>query len=324
MYCDASSANLDQQCARNAVQNPSIVAAVNVGDFYGQYAGIATSGNMPIIGDQFYTTADDACKTCFGFQPGALLVGGAAAVLADVLKVKNVVVGYIDVPAGQALPSMINAGVLAPRNLKLAGSVPIPATLTDASTIVASLPSGTGGFVPGTPQNVAAQLIIAIRKSGATYPIAVSATTLAASQIASLVGSQATNIYVVSPFKQSGPGYTAYQNDMSAIGKKGSLEDNSIALNGWLSIQLLKAAAQKGGAENVSRQSLIQTVSTMTNWSTGGLTPDIDFTVKQTALGGSIPNVIDPNVVAYKYNVQTKQLDQVGNDFVNLFVPSNS
>jgi hypothetical protein len=28
--------------------------------------------------------------------------------------------------------------------------------------------------------------------------------------------------------------------------------------------------------------------------------------------------------VAYKYNVQTKQLDQVGNDFVNLFVPSNS
>jgi hypothetical protein len=193
--------------------------------------------------------------------------------------------------------------------------------LTDASTIVAALPSDAGGFIPGVPQNVAAQLILSIRKSGSTYPISVPASTLSAPQIASLIGAQATNIYVAAPFKYSGAGYAHFQNDMAAVGKKGSLEDNSEALRGWLSIQLFKSAVQKVGAANVSRTSIIQAISTMSTWSTGGLTPEIDFTSKQTALGGTVPNIINPTVVAYKYNIQTKQLDEVGNSFINIFEP---
>jgi hypothetical protein len=297
------------------------VAAVSVADFFGDYAGIATSGNLPIVGSNPYTAADFNCKVCFSFQVGSLGVGGAAAVLSDVLHVKKIVVGYIDVPAGQGLPPLINAGVLGPRGLKIEDSVPVPPTLTDASTIVAALPSDAGGFIPGVPQNVAAQLILSIRKSGSTYPISVPASTLSAPQIASLIGAQATNIYVAAPFKYSGAGYAHFQNDMAAVGKKGSLEDNSEALRGWLSIQLFKSAVQKVGAANVSRTSIIQAISTMSTWSTGGLTPEIDFTSKQTALGGTVPNIINPTVVAYKYNIQTKQLDEVGNSFINIFEP---
>jgi branched-chain amino acid transport system substrate-binding protein len=311
-YCNASTANLAQQCARSAVSNTTVLAAVSVGDFFGAYNPIAAAGNLPSVGSNPFTAADFNCKVCFSFQAGALITGGAAALPPDVLKVNKVVIGFNDIPAGQGLPPLINSGVLGPRGLKLQASLPVPDPLPDASTIVAALPSGTGSFIPATNQGPAAQLILAIRKSGANYPISVPTPTLDAPQIASLIGAQATNIYAVSPYNLSSAGYTEYQNEMAAIGKKGGDSDNGQAIQGWLSIQLFKAAVEKVGADKVTRAAVIQAISSMTSWNTNGLTPDINFTVKQTALGGTVPNIVNATYFPYKYNVATKKLDAIG------------
>ena len=49
-------------------------------------------------------------------------------------------------------------------------------------------------------------------------------------------------------------------------------------------------------------------------------TPPLDWTKTQSALGGSLPAVTSPYMVAYKYNVATGKLDRVGTQtFIAMF-----
>jgi hypothetical protein len=54
----------------------------------------------------------------------------------------------------------------------------------------------------------------------------------------------------------------------------------------------------------------------LTNYSTDGLTPTVNFTQKQTALGGTIPRL--PNTTAVLYRYESGGLKPVTSGFVAL------
>ncbi|MER5917646.1 ABC transporter substrate-binding protein [Streptomyces sp. NPDC001982] len=319
-YCEGPDVNKTQQCARDAVADKSVLAAVNNLDAFGGFSPIASEGGLPGVGILPINDADFVCKNCFFVTPGSLSAAGSAGLLHDVLGSKHIAGAYIDVPSAQGRNRLVKEGVLAPRGLDFAASVPVPPTATDVGPIIAALPGDVDGLYISSTRDQTAKIILQARKSGAKYPIAVPALTISAAALNELVGKQGTDIYVASPFNTDSDGYESYQKEMDAIGKAGSPEDHAIALNGWVAVHLFADAVEKAGADNVTRESLTAALKATSDYDTGGLTPPLDWTKPQTAMGGSLSAVTNLSLMAYKFNADTGKLDPVGDQtFLDIF-----
>ena len=301
-YCDGSSIQRAQACGREAEENPNVVAAISNFDVYGGFNPVAP--DVPDLSCDLLTVADYKAPNCFATSTGSL-VPASAAFGSYALGLKNMVLAYLNAPAAQSETDEINAAVLASRGQKLLEGVPISGTQTDLSPVVASLPAKTDGMLTGIVTSQAAQLIIDSRQAGKTFPFITTASDFSPGSMKQLVGSAATNIYIVSQYKFSGPWYDAYEAQMAAIGQKGTENDNNISLSAWLGVQMLKYAAMQVGPKNVTRASILKEMRVTSNFDTGGLTPPLDWTKPSTVLGGGEPNLINPDVVAYKYDPTT-------------------
>jgi ABC-type branched-subunit amino acid transport system substrate-binding protein len=320
--CSAMTASTTQSCGRAAAANPSIVAVLNSSLVFGQFDSVANAAGLAIIGNAL-TTQDFASPNFFAMTAGSLGPGGAAAILTDSLKAKNLTLTYIDVPAAQTLSTLINLAILAPRGTKLASQIPVPPTASDVAPYIAAVPSNAGGLVLANTQNQAVQLILQAKNSGATYPIALPTSTLSLYAANKFLGNAAKNVYVASTTKLSGPGFNSYEAAMRTIGKSGTEADSSQSVNGWMAVNLFKSVVLSIGPANVTRQQILAKLPTVSSFSTGGLTPTLNFTKKQTVFGGALANIINPTVVAYKYNPQSKKFVQQGSGaFINMFAAS--
>jgi ABC-type branched-subunit amino acid transport system substrate-binding protein len=298
-YCDGSTAQRAQACGRQAEGDPNIVAAIANFDVFGGFNPVAP--DVPDLSCALLTAADFKAPNCFTTSTGSL-VPASAAFGSYALGLKNMVLPYLNVPAAQGETDEINTAVLTSRGQKLRAGVPISGSQTDLSPIIASLPSDTDGLLTAVVTAQAAQLIIDSRQAGKTFPVITTASDFSANTMKTLVGSSATNVYVVSQYKFSGPWYDAYETQMDAIGQKGTANNNNISLSAWLGVQMLKHAVMQVGPKNVTRESILKAMKATSNFDTGGLTPPLDWMKPSTVLGGSEPNLINPDVVAYKYD----------------------
>jgi ABC-type branched-subunit amino acid transport system substrate-binding protein len=301
-YCDGSSIQRAQACGREAEGNPNIVAAISNFDVYGGFNPAAP--DVSDLSCNLLTAADFKAPNCFATSTGSL-VPASAAFGSYALGLKNMVLTYLNVPAAQSETDEINTAVLASRGQKLRAGIPISGSQTDLSPIVASLPSNTDGMLTGIVTAQAAQLIIDSRQAGKTFPVITTASDFSPNTMKKLVGSSATNVYIVSYYKLSGPWYDAYEAQMNAIGQKGTDNDNNISLSAWLGVQMLKYAAVAVGPKNVTRESILKEMRATSNFDTGGLTRRLDWAKPATVLGGTEPNLINPDVVGYKYDPAT-------------------
>jgi len=320
--CDGTSLNKIQACARQAASDPTIVAAINI-DPYGGFNAIGEAAGLAVLGTP--TTASDFSSPNF-FSPsvGAFATAGEAAIASDNLKAKHIVLAVLDVPAGAALPTLLNLAVLGPRGTKLSKSVPIPPDAVDMAPIVAAIPSDTDALLLAADVNTAAKLMVQVRKAGLTFPIVTLTATQSASQLKTTVGSAATNVYGAGPWNVLGAGYRRFLADMKASGyDKNSVAINEQTLGGWLSVQILKSTLDKVGPKNITRESILSQLRATTAYDTGGLTPTVNWTQKQAALGGAVSNIVNGTVVAYKYDVKhSKYLPLDKGKFVSIFTTS--
>src|SRR5712692_416782 len=323
VYCDATSLNKSQACARQAAADPTIVASVGNIDPFGGFNAIAEAAGLPVLGTP--AVAGDFSSPIF-FAPavGAFAVAGEAAIANDNLKAKHIVLAYLDVPAGAALPTLLNLAVLGPRGTKLSKSVPIPPDVVDMAPIVAAIPSDTDALLLAADASALAKLMVQVRKAGLTIPIMAPTATQSANQLKKTVGSAATNVYGVSAYNVLGAGYQRYLADMKASGyNKNSVDITEQALAGWLDAQILKSTLDKIGPKNITRESILAQLRATTAYEDGGLTPPVNWTQKQTALGGAVSNIVNGSVVAYKYDVKhSKYLPLDKGKFVSIFTSS--
>src|SRR5712692_1898369 len=85
VYCDATSLNKSQACARQAASDPTIVTAVGNLDIFGGFDAGAEAAGLPIIGASV-TASDFSSPVFFTPAPGALTVAGEAANRHDNMK----------------------------------------------------------------------------------------------------------------------------------------------------------------------------------------------------------------------------------------------
>ncbi len=320
--CDGTSLNKIQACARQAASDPTIVAAINI-DPYGGFNAIGEAAGLAVLGTP--TTASDFSSPNF-FSPsvGAFATAGEAAIASDNLKAKHIVLAVLDVPAGAALPTLLNLAVLGPRGTKLSKSVPIPPDVVDMAPIVAAIPSDTDALVVGADANRSTKLMLQVRKAGLTFPILAPAGTQSGAQLKKTFGSTATNVYAAGRYNVLGAGYRRYLADMKASGyDKNSPDLSDDTIDSWLGTQILKSALDKIGPKNITRESILSQLRATTAYEDGGLTPPINFAQKQTALGGAVSNIVNATVVAYKYDVKKrKYLPLNKGAFVSIFTSS--
>jgi len=318
--CDATSANKVQACARQAAGDPTIVAAVANFDLFGGFDAIAEAAGLPVLGTP--AVAGDFSSPVF-FTPGvgAFQVAGSAAIANDTLKAKKIALAVLDVPAGAALPTLVNVTVLTPRGNKLAKTVPIPPDAADMAPVVAAIPSDTDALLLAADGDTSAKLMVQVRKAGLTFPIVTVNGTQSANQLKQTVGSAATNVYGAGQWNIQAPGYRRYLADMKAEGyAANSVTVNDTTLTSWLHVQILKSVFDKIGPKNITRKAVLSQLRATTAFEDGGLTPTINFSQKQTALGGALSNLVNGTVVAYKYDVKhSKYVALNKGAFVSLF-----
>ncbi len=81
--------------------------------------------------------------------------------------------------------------------------------------------------------------------------------------------------------------------------KPGVTDETNILASAWLAANVVAEIAKT--LPTVSAKSIFSYLSTATNLSTFGMTPPLNFTVPQKALGGLIPRAVNADIALYHY-----------------------
>lgn len=298
--------NTAAQCARNAVANPKVLAFTDDStSFSAQIDSVLEAAGVPLIGGIPFSAGDFTSKIAFNSNPGALGTPAEAIMIIKQLGGKKIGAPYVDVPAGAGIKPLLQA-IAGPLGGQVVGSVPIPITAGDVTPEAASVASAhPDGIVDAllTPQMV--QFIKAYRQQGGTTPFVVGTNEISAQTAQSQLGGVNNKLYAAGWFDINSAGYKEYLSEMRKYQPKG-LEDNTdLTAAAWLGIQMFALAAEKAHTASSKALTRAELLSTMNSWSDfnlAGMTPPIDFTKPETALGGSFSRIQDP----FYYPVQYK------------------
>lgn len=304
IYCmETGDANSAAACARSAVANKSVVAEVSDDSNYGSAIDpILASAGVPMIGGGAFTPADFSSKDFFAYNAETFETVGEATLAAGQLHAKKIYMPYIDVPAGRELPPLMNA-VLKPAGLSLDGSIPIPATATDLSSYVAAVKQANPDvIITALTTDLAGRFVLTARQEGLTTPIFVLGGVYDPYTIQTQLGSAATNLYVVARLNLASPAAAQMNADLNTYDPNYKKRNDQI-LARWGAVHLfdsIATAALKSGP--LTRASILNAANHTTDWSYLGLTPPVNFTKPQKALGGTIPNLVNTTVYLFKWD----------------------
>jgi hypothetical protein len=106
------------------------------------------------------------------------------------------------------------------------------------------------------------------------------------------------DLYFYTSFDRSGSRYDDFLSQWQAAGNQPALADE-FAINGWLAATMFTAVARTLPA--VTRASVMQAFSKLSNYSTDGLLPALSFDKAGADLGGQAPRIINPTMGLSQY-----------------------
>jgi ABC-type branched-subunit amino acid transport system substrate-binding protein len=323
-FCNTTNdPNVAAQCARTGVSDPSVVAFTsNSTSYSANVDAVLVQAGVPLIGGIPFSQGDFTSKIAFNTSPGALGTPAQGIMIIKQLKGSKIGVPYVDVPAGAGIKPLMQA-IAGPLGGTVVGNVPIPISAADVTTEAAAVQAADpDGIVDAllTPQMVS--FIKAYRQQGGTTPFVVGTNELGSMTIQQQLAGASQNIYATAWFNYQSSGYKQYRADMAKYQPKALDPTNDLTADAWLNIELFAMAAEKTlkASPNtpLSRAGLLKTMNTWTDFNLGNMTPTLDFSKPQTALGGGFSRIVDP----YYYPVQYKngQFVSMNNETpVNLF-----
>jgi branched-chain amino acid transport system substrate-binding protein len=314
---DNDDPNLAAACAANVANNPSIIAAVGQITLQGSVVDpVFQHAGLPAVGGFAAVPADFTSPVIFTPSIGGLSGLGAVAAVTDLLHGKKVSFVYAQSPAAATEVALIDSIVLAPRHLPPMNAVGVSPTAGDLSAAVAKAEqTKPDGIVLFTGQPQAASFVKAARQQGATTPIVISAGTESPSAVQQQIGG-GQNLYFDTFFNHSGQFYDAFLSQWQADGNAPALADD-FAINGWLAATMFADVART--LPTVTRASVMNAYSKLSNFSTDGLTPPLSFDKPGTALGGKAPRIINPTIGLSQYQNGTF-VPAAGGKFTNPFL----
>jgi ABC-type branched-subunit amino acid transport system substrate-binding protein len=284
-----------ESCARGAVANSNVVATVGSETIFGtNVMPVLQASGLPAIGDDMDTPADYKSPIAFGNTPGSLEVIGRAILLAQ-LGSKRLSVPYEAVAAGAAILPIISGGIKSTGAI-VAGSPPVPLTAVDLSSQVAAIRGEhVDGIVPILATSQVTSLLTAMTQVGFTnVPFGAGAENENPINLAQQFPK--VPLVFASSFNYQSAGWQHFVSDMAKYGQGVPAWEGPAS--GWLAVQVFYWAATHSGA--VTRSDLLKTMQSATNVDTQGMTQPLNFTKKNTALRGSIPNMVNDQFYGYK------------------------
>jgi ABC-type branched-subunit amino acid transport system substrate-binding protein len=324
-FCDTTNdPNVAAQCARTAVADPSVLAVTsNSTSYSANVDAVLVQAGLPLIGGIPFSPGDFTSKIAFNTSPGALGTPAEGIMIIKQLKGSKIGVPYVDVPAGAGIKPLMQA-IAGPHGGTVVGNVPISINAADVTTQAAAVQAAKpDGIVDAllTPQMVS--FIKAYRQQGGTTPFVVGTNELGSNTIKQQLAGADQDIYAAGWFNYQSSGYKRYRADMAKYQPSALDPTNDLTADAWLNVEMFAMAAAKTlkASPNtpLSRAGLLKTMNTWTDFNLGGMTPVLDFSKPQTALGGGFSRIVDPYYYPVHYeNGQFVSIDN--NKPVNLFV----
>jgi ABC-type branched-subunit amino acid transport system substrate-binding protein len=314
---DSNDPNLAAACATKTANDANIIASVDQLTQEGSVVDpVLEHAGLPAIGANALVSADFNAPDFFTTEIGGLAGLGAVAAAADLLHAKKISFVYTQSPGAATEISLLDSVVLTPRKLPPLTTVGIPITAGDLSAAVAKASQGSpAAIVTYTSQSQSNSFVKAARQQGVTTPILISAALESPSAVQQQLGS-GENVYFYTWFKHSGQFYNAFLSQWQASGNPPALADE-LAINGWLSVTMFAQVART--LPTVTRASVMQAFSKLSNYSTDGLLPPLSFDKPGTFLNGQAPRIINPTMGLSQYQNGTFAAI-AGGKFTNPFI----
>jgi ABC-type branched-subunit amino acid transport system substrate-binding protein len=323
---DVNDANAALACVNDWIADPDVVALVgdsgtqsNAVDPLLEKAGLASVGPLAL------QQSDFTSPIAFPVSAGFATAGGQATVLTDEAGIKKISLAVPDISGVAALEPISNSA-LAPRGAKITALLKLAVDKQDYSAEATQLGNSGDGIVITTSAEQMGRLMRAGQSTGAFKGKTISSntSTLDEDNIKTL-GSLANGIYVVTggiaTTDVKAPGVARYLAEV----KKYAASSMSFA-NGetvkipWLGFQAFAAAAKD--LPTVDRASTLAAMNKLV-YDPQGFAPVLDFTKPGTALGGSLPRLVNTKVMyARVKNGKIKALN--GGRFIDPFAAPNS
>jgi len=296
---DNNDANTAAKCARDAADDPDVVAVVDHSTSFGATTlPVLEKAGLAALGTQVFGVADAKSPAVFASSSGIFNSIGAAKVAVQLLDAKRIGVPYVDVPAGAQLAPFINI-IVKPLGAEAVGVIPVPPTAADVTSQIANeIAAKPDVIIDGLTVEAFTKFIQGTRQQGSDVPFLVSGGVFDASQVKDRLNGANNNIYIVGEYNHQSAGFKDFKADMDKYNKSYGNRNDSV-LSGWIAIKQLEYAANK--ATTIDRKGIMDAMNATTDFDLGGLTEPIDYSKPQTGLGGALPRVINDAVYLYKY-----------------------
>ncbi len=218
-------ANQAIACARQFVDDPTVVAVWEFTGYFSAVEPILNAAGLPIIASATNTPGEFSCNLCYPIQPGYVGTGGSTPLLASqVLKAKSVYYVVLDVPNGIGFPVFAQSFVAA-NNLTLEnkGVIPIPFTATDLTAQVVKAGSGADAIIITTIETQVVAFLQTAEQQGVKAPIITLMSALPLKDVKQL-GAAADGVYLTSAYNYD----SARRGEAAEVPRQAELRDRSL------------------------------------------------------------------------------------------------
>jgi ABC-type branched-subunit amino acid transport system substrate-binding protein len=231
---------------------------------------------MPSIGDYALKTISLESEVSFPIASIASGFVNAALLGPALLKAKRVAVAAVDLPVSRAAEKQVGQ-VLQSAGARLAQSVFIPVAATDLSAPVQTLRNlKADAIIVILPEQSTKQFLQSYRQVDKKTPLIVTGTTVSKASIEEL-GRAADNLYVGMQFALGSAGNQRFEQLAEEVGDERAVND--IARNSYVAVKLAARGLQ--GLKSPTRATLKSALDKVSDFSTEGLLPPLDYTKKR-------------------------------------------
>lgn len=287
-HCDPKNdPNRAAACARKFAGDDSILASVGTALITGggeQVGPIMEKAGMAAIATKSYSPYDWNSPNVFTVELGASSGGAGSAVLLANRGVKSFTIVSLQVPAVVTMLDFVEKLVMPnfPQT-KIDKKVLLPPTATDVTPYVAeSLRGDPEAVVVLTSRGLGIPFIKALRAQGFKGLIATGATIVSIEDLSGPLKGFTDNLILAGGFSRAGKGWDDFAAAMAKY--QPGVQYTEQAVVSWIGVnQLAYVASRISGP--VTRVGVLKGMSELKDYSTDGLTPNLDYTSPSPVAG---------------------------------------
>lgn len=274
-------------CATSAAKNKKILGTIGNNDYSDDASiiPVLVKAGKPQIALEPYLAADYSTAGVFTVDGGGLAIGIGEDEWMAQLGLNNITALVFDNAGGQGIVGAASGMMAAPFPKAKLSSIYVPVTTSDMSTFAEQIVNESpqpNAVVLALTESLSVGVIQDLRTDGYTGAISAAFTSLPNAAITPIKGSVGTNLYTSGVYAIDSPGYTPFAAAMKKYQPSAQLSDESVLpwIGAWMVRNVMDASK-----EPMTSAGIMAALNKVTNYSTGGLTPNLDF-AKPTGIPG--------------------------------------